>query len=48
MTEQEKRDRARKIVEALDRLPDERVEYILGYAEGVIAMEDKARREQPA
>ena len=41
MTKQEKKDRTRRIAEALDRLPAGKAEYILGYAEGVIAMAAK-------
>ena len=34
---------ARSITEAVSILPEEKREYILGYAEGVIAMADQAR-----
>lgn len=41
MTKKEKQNQARRIAEALDRLPEGKVEFILGYAEGVIAMAAK-------
>ena len=44
MTKKEKQNQARRIADALDRLPEGKAEFILGYAEGVIAMAD--RKEQ--
>lgn len=41
MTKKEKQNQARRIAEALDRLPEGKAEFILGYAEGVIAMAAK-------
>lgn len=40
----------KSITEAVSTLPEEKREYILGYAEGVLAMADRARRndQQPA
>jgi len=34
---------ARSITEAVSILPEEKREYILGYAEGVLAMADRGR-----
>ena len=48
MTDQERRERARRIVEALERLPDAQAEYILGFAEGVIAAEERQKKEATA
>lgn len=39
----EEKEIARRITDALVSLPDEKREYILGYAEGVIAMADRLR-----
>lgn len=39
----EERDIGRTIMAAVAILPDEKREYLLGYAEGVIAMADKLR-----
>lgn len=41
VTKKEKQNQARRIAEALDRLPEGKAEFILGYAEGVIAMAAK-------
>ncbi len=35
----------RNITEAVSLLPEDKREYILGYAEGVLAMADQARRD---
>lgn len=37
---------AQKITEAVSILPDEKREFILGYAEGVIAMSDAIRQRR--
>lgn len=45
-------DRERKIAEnlaeAVAQLPDSKKEFLLGYAEGVAAMADKAKADQEA
>ena len=38
---------AQSITEAVSMLPEEKREYILGYAEGVIAMADRFRCGNP-
>ena len=38
---------ARSITEAVSALPEDKREYILGYAEGVLAMADHLRRSDP-
>lgn len=38
---------AQSITEAVSSLPEEKREYILGYAEGVIAMADRLRCNNP-
>lgn len=38
----------KSITEAVSTLPEEKREYILGYAEGVLAMADRARRNDQA
>ena len=38
---------AKSITEAVSALPEEKREFILGYAEGVIAMADQLRRSEP-
>lgn len=38
---------AKSITEAVSALPEEKREFILGYAEGVIAMADRLRRGDP-
>ncbi len=38
---------ARSITEAVSALPEDKREYILGYAEGVLAMADQLRRNDP-
>lgn len=55
MSERERKI-AENLAEAVARLPDSKKEFLLGYAEGVAAMADKAkveeaetsRREEPA
>lgn len=37
----------KSITEAVSTLPEEKREYLLGYAEGVLAMADRARRNDP-
>lgn len=39
---------ARSITEAVSILPEDKREYILGYAEGVIAMADQLRKSDQA
>ena len=39
----EEKDVGRTIMKAMDILPDEKREYLLGYAEGVIAMANHLR-----
>ena len=38
----------RNITEAVCILPEEKREYILGYAEGVLAMADRAQPSEPS
>ena len=38
----------RNITEAVSILPEEKREYILGYAEGVLAMAEQLRQLQPS
>lgn len=47
MTKTEKKAQAKRIAEALDKLPEGKAEFILGYAEGVIAMADR-KEQKPA
>lgn len=42
MSEREKRI-AENLADAVSRLPDSKKEFLLGYAEGVAAMADKAK-----
>lgn len=37
----------KSITEAVSTLPEEKREYLLGYAEGVLAMADRVRRNDP-
>lgn len=41
---------AKSLTKAVSALPEEKLDYIFGYAEGVLAMADRARRndQQPA
>lgn len=45
MSEREKRI-AESLADAVSRLPDSKKEFLLGYAEGVAAMADKAKDVQ--
>ena len=45
MSESEKRI-AESLADAVSRLPDSKREFLLGYAEGVAAMADKAKEAQ--
>lgn len=38
----------RNITEAVSILPEKKREYILGYAEGVLAMADRAQPSEPS
>ena len=40
---QKEKEIVQSITEAVSALPDEKREYILGYAEGVLAMTDRTR-----
>lgn len=45
MSERERKI-AENLAEAVARLPDSKKEFLLGYAEGVAAMADKAKAEE--
>ena len=47
MSERERKI-AENLVEAVTKLPDSKKEFLLGYAEGVAAMADKAKADQGA
>lgn len=42
MSDKEKQT-ARKIADAMTKLPDDKREYLIGFAEGVAAMSDKKK-----
>ena len=41
------KDLVKSITEAVSTLPEGKREFLLGYAEGVLAMADRTRREDP-
>lgn len=45
MSEREKQI-AENLADAVSRLPDSKKEFLLGYAEGVAAMADKAKEQE--
>lgn len=50
MDQQTKQKNVERIAEAFDRLPENKAEFLMGYAEGVIAASDKSKTaaEKPA